>query len=72
MNAAKKTAIEIINNMHDDKVLKVLSFVKFIENEEDEELYISEDEENELIYILENDENVDGNTVLDKSLGAEK
>ena len=69
MNTAKKTMIDIIRRMSDEKVMKLLSFAKFIENEIETELYLSDEEEAEIIDLLENDERIDGNIVLNDILG---
>ena len=65
----KKTIIDIIRRMSDEKVMKLLSFAKFIESENEIELLMSDEEENEIIDMLENDERVDGNVVFNNILG---
>ena len=60
----KKTMIDIIHRMSDEKVMKLLSFAKFIESENEIELLISDEEESEIADLLENDERIDGNIVL--------
>jgi hypothetical protein len=69
MSAAKKMMIDMIENMHDDKIFKIMSYARFVEKEDDAELILTEEEEDELIDILENSESIDGNIVLDSILG---
>ena len=70
MNVAKKTMIDIIYRMSDEKVMKLLPFAKFIESENgyESELLISDEEESEILRLLENDERMDGNIVLNSIL----
>ena len=70
MSIAKKTMIDMIYKMTDDKVIKILSFAKFIENERDNELLFADDEEDEIIHLLETDERIDGSSVLNEILGS--
>ena len=72
MNIAKKNMIDIIRGMSDEKVMKLLSFAKFIESENEIELLISDEEEGEIADLLENDERVDGNGVLNSILGVQE
>ena len=71
MNTAKKAMIDIIRRMSDEKVMKLLSFAKFIDSEDEVELLLSDEEEAEIIDLLENDERIDGNILLNDILGAQ-
>ena len=66
MSIAKKTMISMIEKMPDEKVMKILSFAKFVDNEEDDTLYLSTEEEEELVGLLENEDRVSGDVVLDE------
>ena len=72
MNTAKKAMIDIIRRMSDEKVMKLLSFAKFIDSENEVELLLSDEEEAEIIDLLENDERIDGNILLNDILGAQE
>lgn len=72
MNTTQKTMIDIIRKMSDEKLMKLISFAKFIETENEAELLLSDDEEAEIINLLENDERVDGNILLNDILGGRK
>jgi len=69
MSATQKTMIDIIGRMSDVKLMKLISFARFIESEYEPELLLSDDEEAEIIDLLENDERIDGNILLNDILG---
>ncbi|MCL2401121.1 MAG: hypothetical protein FWC90_00615 [Oscillospiraceae bacterium] len=67
MDVARQTVIDIIQRMPNDQVMKVLSFAKFVENEETE-LWLSDVEEDEIVYLLANEEKVDYDAVVNDIL----
>ena len=64
MSYAQKMAIDLIKQMPDEKILKLLSFADFIKNETDPELIFLDGEEEEIEQLLETDERVDGSKIL--------
>ena len=71
MSAAKRMAIELINELPDDKVFKLISYGNFIANEDDV-LVLTDEEDEEIALILENDEFIDVNELFEEFLGKKK
>ena len=69
MSYAQKMAIDLIKQMPDEKILKLLSFANFIKNETVSELDFLPGEEEEIEMLLATEEKVDGNTVLNSIFG---
>lgn len=56
MAISKKLILELINDLPEEKIGKVISFIKFVKEEEDFELVLESDDEEEIVRILEEDE----------------
>ena len=69
MNTAKKLINDIVDIIPDDKAVKLLSFAKYLKDEQEPELLLTVEEEQELQYLLDNDERVDGENILKGILG---
>lgn len=55
MAIPKKILIDLINDLPDEKIGKVISFVRFIKEEDDQELVLEPDDEEDIMRILEED-----------------
>lgn len=55
MAVPKKILIDLINDLPDEKIGKVISFVRFIKEEDNLELVLEPDDELDIIRILEED-----------------
>lgn len=55
MAIPKKILIDLINDLPDEKIGKVISFVRFIKEEDNMELVLEPDDEEDIIRILEED-----------------
>lgn len=57
MAIPKKVILDLINDLPEEKIGKVISFIRFIQSEDDEaELVLEPDDEEDVIRILEEDE----------------
>lgn len=56
MAILRKTASELINSLSEEKMGKVISFIRFIKEEEDPILLLETDDEEEIEKILEENE----------------
>lgn len=55
MAIPKKILIDLINDLPDEKIGKVISFVRFIKEEDNMELVLEPEDEDDIIRILEED-----------------
>lgn len=55
MAIPKKILIDLINDLPDEKIGKVISFVRFIKEEDDQELVLEPDDEEDIMRIIEED-----------------
>lgn len=55
MAVPKKILIDLINDLPDEKIGKVISFVRFIKEEDNLELVLEPDDELDIVRILEED-----------------
>lgn len=55
MAIPKKILIDLINDLPDEKIGKVISFVRFIKEEDDQELVLEPDDEEDIMRILKED-----------------
>ena len=56
MAIPKKIILELVKDLSDEKLGKVISFIKFVKEEEDSILLLEKDDEEEILRILEEDE----------------
>ena len=57
MAIPKKVILDLINDLPEEKIGKVISFIRFIQSEDNEaELVLESDDEEDVIRILEEDE----------------
>lgn len=56
MAIPKKIILELVKDLSDEKLGKVISFIKFVKEEEEPILLLEKDDEEEILRILEEDE----------------
>jgi len=56
MATSRKLILELVKDLPEEKLGKVISFIKFIKEEEDPILILEEDDEHDILNILEEDE----------------
>ena len=52
----RKIILELVDDLSEEKLGKVISFIKFIKEEEEPVLFLESDDEEEIIKILDEDE----------------
>lgn len=56
MAIPRKIILELVDDLSEEKLGKVISFIKFIKEEEEPVLFLESDDEEEIIKILDEDE----------------
>ena len=65
MAISKKIILELIDDLPEEKLGKVLSYINFIKKEEEPNLLLEAEDEEEIINILEENEWYTSDTVFD-------
>lgn len=56
MDSPKKVIQDLVEDLPEEKLGKIISYIKFIKKEPEPTLILEEDDENEILSILEEDE----------------
>lgn len=56
MAISRKTILELVNDLPEEKLGKVISFIKFVKEEEEPVLLLESEDEEEILNILDQEE----------------
>ena len=63
MSAIQSELYKTINKMSEDKMIKILSFAMYLQNEPEYDLEFSSEDENSILNALSNDERINAEVV---------